>query len=88
MRLWRELIEMESVSEAKNLLYKAVESLPREIDLWLALAKVEDYKNAQKVLNKARKCNPLCLAIWISAARLEEAQAQVDSTTQGLGERV
>jgi pre-mRNA-processing factor 6 len=56
--------------------------------LWLALAKVEDYKNAQKVLNKARKCNPLSLAIWISAARLEEAQAQVDSSTHGLGDRV
>jgi hypothetical protein len=51
-------------------LYKAVEALPKEIDLWLALAKTEDYKGAQKVLNKARKSNPLSLTIWISAARL------------------
>lgn len=65
------------MDEAKNLLYKAVESLPKQIDLWLALAKIENYKNAQKVLNKARKYNPLNLSIWISAARLEETQAKV-----------
>ena len=70
IRLWRDLIELEDVSEAKKLLYRAVEALPSEIDLWLALAKSEDYKNAKYVLNKARKSNPLNLEIWICAIRL------------------
>ena len=30
---------MADQEEAKQLLYKAVEALPKEIDLWLALAK-------------------------------------------------
>lgn len=42
-RLWKELIELSDTEEAKNLLYKAVECLPKEIDLWIGLAKLETY---------------------------------------------
>lgn len=63
------------MQEAKELLYKAVECLPKQIDLWIGLAKLETYQKATKVLNMARKANPLSLAIWISAAKLEETQS-------------
>lgn len=51
-------------------MYKAVECLPKELELWLALAKLETYDNAKAVINKARKANPLEPEIWISAAKL------------------
>lgn len=36
------------------MLTRAVECVPRAVELWLALARLEDYENAKRVLNKVR----------------------------------
>ena len=80
--LWKQLIELGTEDEARDLLHTAVKCLPKKLELWLALAKLETYDNAKSVLNEARKELPKEFSIWVYAAKLDEAQgntANVDA---------
>jgi pre-mRNA-processing factor 6 len=54
------------------LLTRAVEVIPKSVELWLTLARLETPENAKKVLNSARKEIPTSHEIWIAAGRLAE----------------
>ena len=75
--LWKQLIELGTEDEARDLLHTAVKCLPNKLELWLALAKLENYENAKSVLNEARKALPKEFSIWVYAAKLDEAQGNV-----------
>ena len=85
-KLWKLLIEMEKDNEenAKEILYKAVECVPKSISMWLALAKLENYQNAKKVLNKGLKMNKNSIEIWVHAAMLEEANSINESKVNSI----
>jgi pre-mRNA-processing factor 6 len=68
------LISEASQDEATELLEKAVQILPQEVDLWLAHAKLLEYHRAREVLNQALSHNQTSLKVYIAAAQLEEAQ--------------
>jgi len=77
--LWKQLIELGSEDEARELLHTAVKCIPNQLELWLALAKLETYENARVVLNDARKALPKEFSIWVYAAKLDEAQGNVEN---------
>ena len=74
MRLWKALVELVEMEDAKVLLGRATECCPLSVDLWLALARLETYENSRKVLNRAREKLPAEPAIWMTAAQLEEGE--------------
>lgn len=71
--MWKAAIALENEETAKLMLNKAVECVPKSVDLWLALAKLEDYEAAKKVINRAREAIPDNYNIWVHASKLEEA---------------
>ena len=82
LNLWKQLVELGTEDEARDLLHTAVKCIPNQLELWLALAKLESYENAKSVLNQARKALPKEYSIWVYAAKLDETQgdiANVDS---------
>ena len=78
IKLWKELVELESEDQARILLHKAVECIPYCLDMWLALAKLETYENAKVVLNRARRNLPNEPKVWIHAAKLEESNGSTE----------
>lgn len=75
--LWKQLIELETEDEARELLHTAVKCIPNKLELWLALARLETYDNARAILNDARKALPKEYTIWVYAAKLDETQGNV-----------
>ncbi len=68
MKLWKIAVELEAPDD-DHVISRAVELIPRNVDLWLALARLETYDNARSVVKKARREIPTELSFWITAAK-------------------
>nr|AAD05367.1 pre-mRNA splicing factor PRP 6 homolog [Bigelowiella natans] len=71
---WKKLIELESFTMTKKLLYRAIECCPFDFELWRVLIQIENYENSKKLINIARTFNWSNFEIWLTAAQLEEIQ--------------
>lgn len=76
MTLWKAAVDLEDAQDAKILLSRAIECIPKCLDVYLALARLETHAAARKVLNLARENLPTERKVWIMAAVLEEVNGQ------------
>lgn len=70
--VWLENMRLNDKSNAKVIAARAVQYIPKSINVWLAACKLEDDVNSQKrVLQKALEINPTSDTLWRSAVNLE-----------------
>ena len=50
---------------------RALEQLPREVDLWKACVQLEQPEEAKQLLAKAVQCVPHSSDLWLALAKLE-----------------
>lgn len=70
--VWLENMRLNEKNNAKIIAAKAVQFIPKSINLWIAACKLEDDINSQKrVLQKALEVNPHSDTLWRAAVNLE-----------------
>lgn len=74
--VWLENMRLNDKYNAKIIAARAVQYIPRSINIWLAACKLEDDINSQKrVLQKALEINPNSDTLWRAAVNLETDHA-------------
>lgn len=70
--VWLENMRLNDKHNAKIIAAKAVQFIPKSINVWIAACKLEDDINSQKrVLQKALEINPHSDTLWRAAVNLE-----------------
>lgn len=70
--VWLENIRLNEKHNAKVIAARAVQYIPKSINVWLAACNLEDDVNSQKrVLQKALEINPTSDTLWKAAVNLE-----------------
>lgn len=74
--VWLENMRLNDKHNAKVIAARAVQYIPRSINIWLAACKLEDEVNSQKrVLQKALEISPNSDTLWRAAVNLESDPA-------------
>ena len=71
-RLWQQAAISENDLKLRAKIYRrALEQLPREVDLWKECVKLEQPDEAKQLLAKAVQCVPHTVDLWLALAKLE-----------------
>uniref|UniRef100_A0AC34QZ26 Pre-mRNA-processing factor 6 n=1 Tax=Panagrolaimus sp. JU765 TaxID=591449 RepID=A0AC34QZ26_9BILA len=72
VRIWLKAAQLELDKKAKQkVLRKALENVPKSVQLWKAAIELEDPDNARLLLTRAVECCPLSVELWLALAKLE-----------------
>lgn len=71
-KLWQQAALKESDPKLRAKIYRrALEQLPREVDLWKNCVELEQPEEAKMLLAKAVQCVPHSVDLWLALAKLE-----------------
>ena len=71
-KLWLQAKNKESeIKKQKDILLRALEQLPGDVELWKEAVTLEDNEGAKRLLYRAVECVPHSTELWLALAKLE-----------------